>query len=181
MKKNRRFSIAVMVLGGVILVLGGYLVYDVFFKSEATIYTYHDLQGLYTYTTETIAEDTGDEYTAFYDLYLDENGTFTYRMGTGAPSGYIGNYVIKDDALVLNYWFRTNSGAGLTVTVGSKTLSIASGDTLVDADPSLIVGNLTSVILKKASAAEEQEYAQYDKDVSYILNNSEILREVTDQ
>ncbi|MBR5540287.1 MAG: hypothetical protein IKU56_02795 [Clostridia bacterium] len=80
-------------------------------------------------------------------LYLYENGTFTYTMGTGAPHGYIGNYIIKENTVVLNYLFSTDSGTGVRAATGSKTITITAKDTVVDASPSVTVANMTNVTL----------------------------------
>ncbi len=170
MKNNKGLLITVIILGVLVVLLGSYIVYDN--SADVTEYTYSGIKGLYTYTSETIKDEYG-EYAAFYYLYLYENGTFTYRMGTGAPFGHMGNYIIKDNTIVLNYLFSTNSGAGIDVTTGSKTITIASKDTLVDANPSVTVANMTNVTLKKASSAQANEFSQYE-DFSYILKNYEI-------
>lgn len=136
-------------------------------------YTYDDIKGLYTYTSETRINEFGDEFNSFYYLYLYENGTFNYRMGTGAPYGYMGNYIIKDNTIVLNYLFSTNSGAGIYVTTGSKTITITAEDTLIDAKPTVPLDSTTKVTLKKASSKEASEFSQ-SEDFSYILENYEI-------
>lgn len=94
---------------------------------------------------------------AFY-LSLYENGTFNYRMSFLVPFGYIGNYIIKDDAIVLNYLFRTTSGAGIFRTTGTKTIIINSESNLIDSNPMEDVDYLnnkpTSVNLEKDVNAE---------------------------
>ncbi len=174
-KNNKGLVITAIILGVLVAVMGCYIVYDNFIKTEATKYTYDDLKGLYTYRSETIKDENfGNEYDAFYYLYLHENGTFTYTMGTGAPFGYMGNYIIKDDTIVLNYLFNTNSGAEIIVTTGSKTITITAKDTLVDVNPSVTVANMTNVTLKKASPVEESEFSQVDANFSNILNTYHI-------
>lgn len=174
MKNNKGLVITAILLGVLIVVMGSYIVYDNFIKTAAMEYTYDDIKGLYTYRSETIIdEELGNEYDAFYYLYLNENGTFSYRMGTGAPFGYMGNYIIKDNTIVLNYLFSTNSGAEIIVTTGSKTITITANDTLVDGNPSVTVANMTNVTLKKASSAEASEFAQCE-DLAYVLKNYHI-------
>ncbi len=174
MKNNKSLVIIAIILGVLVVVMGSYIAYDDFAKTESKVHTYNDIKGLYTYTSETIKDDElGHEYFAFYYLYLNENGTFNYRMGTGAPWGYVGNYVIKDNTIILNYLFRTNSGAEITVTTGSKTIAITDNHTLTDVNPSVTVADMTTVTLKKASAAEESEFSRYE-DLAYILKNYHI-------
>ena len=177
MKYNKFLVVTAIVLGILLVVMGSYIVYDNFIKTEAMPYTYDSMKGLYKYASETVEDEYG-EHTALYYLYLNENGTFNYKMGTGALHGHIGNYIIKDNTIVLNYLFSTNSGAGIDATTGSKTITIAAKDTLVDANPSVTVANMTKVTLKKATSAEESEFAQYE-DVSYILKNYELSNDAT--
>ncbi len=184
MKNNKGLAITAIVLAVLVAIMGSYIVYDNFIKTDDVIqpnakaYTYDGVKGLYTYTSETVTTESGDEIFAFYYLYLYENGTFKYTMGTGAPYGRMGNYIIKDDTIVLNYLFNTNSGAEIIVTTGSKTISITDKDTLVDNDPSATVGNITSVVLKRTSAEEENEYLQ-SEDFSRILKNSLITNDAS--
>ncbi len=177
MKHNKGLVVTTIIFGILVAVMGGYLIYENFLKAE---YTYDDVKGLYTYTSETIQDEEGNEIAALYRLYLSENGTFSYKMGTGALNGHIGNYVIKGNTLVLNYLFRTDNGTGVFATTGSKTITITATDTLVDADPSITVENVKSAILKKASSEEESEYSKYE-DVSYILSNYDLFNNVTNR
>ncbi len=142
-------------------------------STEMMEYTYDNIKGLYTYTSETRIDTQGNEFNSYYYLYLYENGTFNYRMGTAAPYGYMGNYIIKDNTIVLNYLFSTNSGAGIYVTTGSKTITITAEDTLIDAKPTVPFDSTTKVTLKKASSKEASEFSQ-SEDFSYILENYEI-------
>lgn len=174
MKHSKGLTITAIILAVLVVIMGNYIVYDNVLKTDDAIqpnakaYTYDDVKGLYTYISETVTTESGDEIFAFYFLYLYENGTFKYEMGTGAPYGRMGNYIIKDNTIFLNYLFATNSGAEITVTTGSKTISITNQDTLVDNDPSATVGNMTSIALTRASAAEETEYLR-SQDFSKIL------------
>ena len=195
MKNNKGLVITTIILGVLVVAMGGYIVYDNFNKkeeiaqpninenvdnnnsTESIKYTYDNVKGLYKYTSETMKDEYGNEYTAFYNLYLYENGTFNYRMGTMAPYGYMGNYISKDNTIVLNYLFSTNSGAGIDVTTGSKTITITDKDTLVDVDQSINMVNMTSVTLEKASSTEESEFLQ-GNDFSNILKNYHITNNV---
>lgn len=184
MKNNKGLAITAIVLAVLVAIMGSYIVYDNVLKTDdvtqpnAKAYTYDGVKGLYTYISETVTTESGDEIFAFYSLYLYENGTFKYEMGTGAPYGQMGNYIIKDNTIVLNYLFSTNSGVGITVATGSKTISITNQDTLVDNDPLATVGNMNSVALKRASAAEEKEYLQFE-DFSRILKEHPVTNDAS--
>lgn len=140
-------------------------------------YDYKSIKGLYKYTSETMKDENGNEYEASYNLYLYDNGTFNYRMATMVPYGYMGNYIIEDNTIVLNYLFETNSGAGIDVTTGTKKITITDENTLVDVNQSISIVNMTSVTLEKATSAEENEFLQ-GNDFSNILKNYHITNNV---
>lgn len=184
MKNNKGLFITTIILGALVVAMGSYIIYNTFIKpninenidnnnsTESIKYTYDDIKGLYKGTSKTM--DYGDgELTAWYNLYLYENGTFSYRMGVMAPYGYMGNYIIKDNTIVLNYLFSTNTGAGSHSTTGTKTITITDKDTLVDVNQSIISVNMTSITLEKASSTEESEFLR-SNDFSDILQNQPI-------
>ena len=177
MKNSKGLTMMTIVLGILVVVMGSYLVCDNLLKTE---YDYDDVKGVYTYTSEATKDEEGNDITAMYRLYLNENGTFFYKMGTGAMTGHIGNYVIKDQTIILNYLFRTDNGTGLFSTEGSKTLTITAKDTFTDNQPSVTVGNMKNVLLKKVSPTEANEYPQYE-DVSYMLNNYDLFHNTPNQ
>lgn len=185
MKKCKALLITTTVLALLVALLGAYLIYDRFIKPddaiqpEAKVYTYDDLEGLYTHISDSVTNEFGNEIFSYHYLYLYANGTFNYRMGTGAPFGRMGNYIIKDNTIILNYLFSTNSGAGINVTTGSKTINITDIDTLVDNTPSVVVGDATSVTLKRASAEKEREFLD-GGDFSTLLDNSIIDNKASD-
>ena len=147
-------------------------------NKETVKYDYKSIKGLYKYIGETMKDENGNEFNASYNLYLYENGTFNYAMGTFGPFGYIGNYIIENNNIILNYLFSTNSGAGIDVTSGSKIITINNNNTLVDVNQSINIVNMTSVTLKKATFTEENEFLQ-DADFSNILKNYHIINNVS--
>ena len=147
--------------------------------AQGVKYAYEGIKGLYRYTSETVTNEFGMEYAALYFLCLEENGTFSYKMGTGAICGHIGNYIIKDNTIFLNYLFSTDNGTGLYATTGSKTITIVGKDKLLDAQPSVTVGNMKEVLLKKVSTEEEKEYLQY-VSVSHLLSNYDIMNNASE-
>lgn len=148
-------------------------------NNEIAKYDYKSIKGLYKYTSETMKDDTGNEYNASYNLYLYENGTFNYRMTTMGIFGYMGNYIIENNTIILNYLFETNSGAEIDVTTGTKTITITDKDTLVDAEQSINMVNMKSVTLEKTTATEENEFLK-GNDFSNILKNYHITNNASD-
>lgn len=63
-------------------------------------------------------------------VYLYEDGTFNWSYCTEIASGFIGNYVINDNELVLNKLFTTGSDASLYATNGNIKMKINSDGTL---------------------------------------------------
>ena len=188
MIKNKSLVIATIILGILVVVMGIYIVCNAPAKNDDTKqpntnenieYIYDNIKGLYTFTSDPIDYGNENVLTTFFYLYLYENGTFTYRMGRAAPFGYMGNYIITDNTIVLNYLFSTNSGAGINVTTGSKIITITDKDTLVDVDPIITIPDTKSVTLKKASDEEASRFLQYE-DFSYILNNYLIVNNTTE-
>ena len=77
-------------------------------------------------------KDSGEESTATVQLTLYENGIFSYRFSQYAPIGTFGNYMIDGDKIILTNWFNTASDVSLTVTKGTKTLTINSDGSITD-------------------------------------------------
>ena len=93
-------------------------------ETEIKSYTYEEMKGLYSYTGETEKDDQGNEYRISADLYLYENGTYRYINYTNAPHGHVGNYIIVDNKIILNYLYRTGSGTGITATKETSEITI---------------------------------------------------------
>lgn len=98
---------------------------------ENKTYTYEEMKGLYSYTGETENDGQGNEYRISADLYLYGNGTYRYINYTNAPHGHIGNYIIVDNKIVLNYLYRTGSGTGITATKETSEITINSKEELL--------------------------------------------------
>ena len=169
-KNNGGLIALVIILFLLVLVLGGYIVYDkVLSKSEtpnnptqsqqentsttSSVKTVSDVVGQYTAKFENLKSD-GDMNTASITLNLYENGVFTYVFSQYAPFGTLGNYTIDGDKIILTNWFNTNSGTGLDITKGTKTLTINSDGSIIDNSikTKLLVDNeITTVTLTKSS------------------------------
>lgn len=90
-----------------------------------------EITGIYTTKFENLKSE-GDESTATMQLTLYENGIFSYRFNQYAPYGTFGNYIIDGDKIILTNWFNTASDVSLTVTKGTKTLTINSDGSITD-------------------------------------------------
>lgn len=150
-KKNSTGVLILLVIFIVLtLLLGGYIVYDkVLSKNETpenpntNINTptkedqkslsknFSEITGIYTTKFENLKSE-GDESTATMQLTLYENGIFSYRFNQYAPYGTFGNYIIDGDKIILTNWFNTASDVSLTVTKGTKTLTINSDGSITD-------------------------------------------------
>lgn len=155
-QKNRNVTLFLLVVFIILtILLGGYIVYDkVLNKNKisensstnvdyptkqdttSTIYTYDELSGHYTTEVNEKAEEVieGDPGVTTYSLYLYENGTFSFRWAHIAPVGFIGNYIIKDNQIVLNPLYDTNSGASKTKTTNKPTILTISQDGTLETD-----------------------------------------------
>lgn len=137
---------------------------------SSNVYSYDEMKGVYMYKSEIQKDELGNEHSLWFNLYLYENGTFSYRFGGNVQSGYIGNYVIKDNTIVLNYLFRTTTSAQIFRTSGTKVLTINSNNVLNDSDPMGVfdydigVSNPGNVDLSKDLSSElTDEFSSYLK------------------
>lgn len=137
------------------------------------IYNYSDIKGLYTFVSEKIIDENNNEFTPSYNLFLYENGIFQYQLSTFYPFGYVGNYIIKDNQIILNYLFETHSDTSLTVTNGKHTITINDNNTLFDNNQPISNINLTKVTLTKDENTNLNYDDIYNKINTYgIINNS---------
>ena len=146
--RNKKNSTGVLILLVIFIILnvllGGYIAYDKLLSKNETsenqsqnINTpakeeqkslsknFSEITGIYTTKLENL-KDSGEESTATVQLTLYENGIFSYRFSQYAPIGTFGNYMIDGDKIILTNWFNTASDVSLTVTKGTKTLTINS-------------------------------------------------------
>lgn len=138
---------------------------------------YDSFTGLYSYTGEPIYSEANDGMlTPTYKLYLYENGTFNYQVGYVISMGKIGNYIIKNDTIVLNYFFESSSDAALNVINGEKVLVINSDKSLTDNNQENPIVKEKSIVLKKASDEEEKEYLQNHMSVDDMIRKYDISK-----
>ena len=152
--RNKKNSTGVLILLVIFIILtvllGGYIAYDKLLSKNETsenqsqnINTpakeeqkslsknFSEITGIYTTKLENL-KDSGEESTATVQLTLYENGIFSYRFSQYAPIGTFGNYMIDGDKIILTNWFNTASDVSLTVTKGTKTLTINSDGSITD-------------------------------------------------
>lgn len=150
-KKNSTGVLILLVFFIVLtLLLGGYIAYDKLLSKNETpenpntnINTpakedqkslsknFSEITGIYTAEFNNLKSE-GDKSTATMQLTLYENGIFSYRFSQYAPIGTFGNYIIDGDKIILTNWFNTGSDVSLTVTKGTKTLTINSDGSITD-------------------------------------------------
>ena len=144
---------------------------------EKTTYTYEEIKGLYSFESELTKDENDNEYKKSYTLYLYENGTFRYRNSTFAPTGYIGNYIIIDDKIILNYLYSTNSGVGIFAAKGSTEIKIINNNELLMLEDLLDKNNKNGVTLKRDISSEKT--SQYEKTtVNDLIEQEEKMNQI---
>ena len=103
-------------------------------KKENDIYTYKSISGKFSLGEKELETlDNGEVITGNAFLYLKENGTFVYDKGnTYTHCGYIGNYIIIDNKIYLNYWLGFGGDNSLEVHKGSRVIEIENSNVLID-------------------------------------------------
>ena len=138
-------------------------------NNKKNVYTYNDISGYYSFKDTNPNNDGREELSTFgYYLYLSENGTFKYQYVMNTGSSIIGNYIIVDDEIRLNYLFNGGSDAAVSATNGEKVLKITDKNTLVDNEAhfSSQGGSETISLTRDSSSYSKNEY-----DINYIINN----------
>ena len=135
-------------------------------KDEVKEYSYDKVAGYYeakiNEKAEGVIED--DPGVTTYSLYLYENGTFSFRWAHMAPIGFIGNYIIKNNEIILNPMYDTNSGAGKTKTTNKPTTLTINQDETLETDGD----TFKKIVLKKSTGDLSQNW--FDHYMSYEGN-----------
>lgn len=163
MKKN-------IVIIALLLIIGVFGIYYFMCNDKDKSYTYNDIAGLYNYEESIEIDD--ETFTASYQLYLYEDGTFIYTRAMNTISGNLGNYIIVDDEIHLNYLFSSGSDIALSVMSGNKVLKINSDNSLTDTDSK-------EIKFTKASSDKEKEYLKYN-DFSNMLKTYSLINEYSE-
>ena len=165
MKKN-------IVIIALLLIIGVFGIYYFMCNDKDKSYTYNDIAGLYTYDESIKFED--ETFTASYQLYLYEDGTFIYTRAMNAISGNLGNYIIVDDEIHLNYLFSSGSDVALSVMSGNKVLKINGDNSLTETD-----ADSKEIKFVKVSKDKENEYLKYN-DFSNMLKTYSLINEYSE-
>lgn len=125
-------------------------------------YTYENISGYFTFN-EKIPVDYGtytSDTEAHRYLYLYENGMYFYESGLGSTNSIeCGNYIIKDNNIILNRWFGETSyknGKGLYLNEDINTLNgyKFTINSLNDISPELGFTNYPNVVMKRENNSE---------------------------
>lgn len=194
--KNTGLIITIIILAVLVVAMGCYIVYDNFFQKEtpiedisenkevheeveATDYTYENLEGLYKHTVTT-TDDHGNEFYPSFELYLYDNGTFHYMESGIFETGQLGNYIIEDDAITLNYLFRHGSDPTLhAMNNGTLKLMITPDGTLIGPTPPNPWFESESITLGRLENTEDPKtYESFQmRDFSHYINNSYLFND----
>lgn len=134
-------------------------------------YSYNTISGFYTFQEKNPNNEHREELSSFnYGLYLSENGTFRYQFLMNTVSSIMGNYIIIDDEVRLNYLFVGGNDASISATSGSQILKIKDKDTLIDNNAHFHNQGGSSTI--NLTRDDNSDY--YDKkefDLNHIINH----------
>ena len=98
-------------------------------------YNYEDVAGYYTVNYSFNSEKT-DSTDASVFLHIYSDGTYSYRYSFHAPYGTVGNYIIKDNTIIMNDIARTGSGTDFTP-ISSSEISNSKRSLIINDDGSL--------------------------------------------
>lgn len=168
-KENKRLKVLIVILVVVLLGLGAYHYYVTFVnvdKCDSKVnekqddnLSYEEVSGYYT---AEIQENSTNK--TSYSLYLYDNGTFSFTWSYMAPVGFIGNYTIKGNQIILNPLYDTNSGASKAKTKNVTTILTVNQDKSIDTDGY----NFRGITLKKSSDGltenQFEHYFNYDEE-----------------
>ena len=102
--------------------------------------------GKYEYVTEAKSAEIPS---TSYVIELFENGIFRYRTARGGPIGVVGNYVLNNNQIVLNYLLRTGSDTFLDPLKGSNILTINDDNSITGSVKKFAEEDKITVNLKK--------------------------------
>lgn len=116
-------------------------------NTQPAAYNYSNIKGLYAFTGNVVGEVTPE-----YKLNLYENGMFYYNYNTQPGGGKIGNYIINNNTIVLNYLFSTNMDVSLTTLNETNTLIINQDGSLTDNNQPISIVTDKTITLKKTTS-----------------------------
>ena len=151
-------------------------------NSNKKSYSYSDVKGLYEFEKKI-----DDEFSAFYTLYLYENGTYKYQYGVEVPEGTIGNYIIEENKIIMNALFATGSDVGAHATSGNITLNINEDGTLSDKNGVIkvqdtnISNTLNNIKLQKTSQEKEKKYLEDIPSINKFLDRTYLYNKFAEE
>ena len=170
-KENKRLKVLIVIMIIVLLGVGCYHYYVTYINVDKCAndskvnekqddnLSYEEISGYYT---AEIQENSTSK--TSYSLYLYDNGTFSFSWSYMAPVGFIGNYTIKGNQIILNPLYDINSGASKSKTKNVTTILTVNQDKTIDTDGY----NFRGITLKKSSdgLTENQfdHYFNYDEE-----------------
>ena len=167
----------ILILSVLVIGLGSYLIFDkVINKKESKTIDNNSTVASNNYAYDKIAGkyvlENSDVSNLSSILYLKNNGMFVYDQGNDySHAGRIGNYIINDDKVYLNYLFAFGGDIELSVIKGSKVINIESVDVLVDnvSDNFGPGGDFTGKLIRKEKNDFEIEHYEKMLDLSWWL------------
>jgi len=142
--------------------------------AEDKLYSYSSVAGSYKVEVPVSIADLPNFDSVYYSLYLSEDGTFSYHFALTAGSSILGNYVIRDNKVVLNYLLIGGSDSSFSPIDGQNIIEI--GDNyLVDNDARFSDETVISTIKLIKQNDEGQSYKDFFKNAledGYLYNNT---------
>ena len=137
-----------------------------------TKYTYDTIKGLYNYN-QTFKLD-GENVTEKFDLLLNEDGTYYYVNSLRVGIRSIGNYIIKDNTIILNKLLNVTDGPGLAPSFETIKLTIISNSEITfNTKTNYNSGNNQDITLTKTNEEEKEKFINtYKTDIKNLLENS---------
>ena len=116
-------------------------------------FTAANMVGRYVYRNIDAVDAEGKSNPTEYSLTLYENGTFKYQLNDQyAPIGVIGNFIINNNILTLNFLFNTGSSTDIGITSGYRSFTINPDSSISGAVKAKDVANEVNVIFAKATS-----------------------------
>ena len=142
---------------------------DLVSNEEKNKFNYDDIAGLYVYKD--------DEH---IKLYLYTDGTYYFQTSVRYARGSVGNYLIKDDQIILNSIAEHGSDIARFIKFESKNITVKDENIIIDENPSYFTNDsefesIKQVLLEKVESYNDQNNT--NSMFKNILNNGEIYNE----
>ena len=143
---------------------------------QKKVYTYNDLAGLYTAEYKDV-----DEYdrVIHYSIYLNEDGTFVYNTSRFTGVKYMGNYIINNDKITLNYWFKGWHEPHFEPFSYTSTINIISDNELIDTNVVDYSDSIGTNEVKLTKDNDKQKIERYELNFKENLDSAELINNYT--